>query len=217
MVCVMMMASTASGSAAAAACRGSSSSSSSGSRGSSSSRVVAAASNGAARGAQTRAARVGAVQQSLTLRVASAPRSSAVRPLRALEKSKTELQTSGFPAGSPEDDAWLAIKAAGAAETPSAAPAKVKEAEAAAEPAGADLGAQIAALKNGGGQKKAGGDPDNDNMFVGAYEEIGQIEWPTVGAAIKTSGIVVAIVTASTFVLLTVNTVLSEVSTLLFP
>ena len=49
------------------------------------------------------------------------------------------------------------------------------------------------------------GDPDNDNMVVGAFEEIGQIEWPTPGAALTTTGIVIAMATASTFVLLSVN------------
>jgi preprotein translocase SecE subunit len=88
----------------------------------------------------------------------------------------------------------------------------------------ADLGSQIQALKNQGKGDdrvssttvKAGGDPDNDNMVVGAFEEIGQIEWPTPGAALTTTGIVIGIVTASTFVLLTVNSVLSSVSTAIF-
>lgn len=41
-------------------------------------------------------------------------------------------------------------------------------------------GSQIQELKRQGkGAVKAGGDPDNDNMVVGAYEEIAQIEWPT--------------------------------------
>lgn len=75
------------------------------------------------------------------------------------------------------------------------------------------LGSQIQELKNKG---KAGGDPDNDNMVVGAYEEIGQIEWPTPVGALTTTGIVIAIVTASALVLLTVNSVLSSVSQSVF-
>ena len=77
------------------------------------------------------------------------------------------------------------------------------------------LGSQIQELKNKG-NLKAGGDPDNDNIVVGAFEEIGQIEWPTPVGALTTTGIVIAIVTASALVLLTVNSVLSSVSQAVF-
>jgi len=74
------------------------------------------------------------------------------------------------------------------------------------------LGEQISALKN-----KGASDPDaSDNIFVGALEEVGKVEWPTVGTALSTTGIVIAIVIGSTFVLLSVNSVLSAVSQKLF-
>ena len=77
-------------------------------------------------------------------------------------------------------------------------------------------GSQIRELRNQGKAAVAGGDPDNDNMFVGAFEEVGQIEWPTPGGAIQTTGIVIAIVTASSLVLLSVNSVLSNLSQAVF-
>ena len=75
------------------------------------------------------------------------------------------------------------------------------------------LGDQIQALKN----KGAAADPDaSDNIFLGAVEEVGQVEWPTVGAALQTTGVVIAIVVGSTFVLLSVNSALSVASQALF-
>ena len=140
--------------------------------------------------------RVGAVQTAQTLKLGGA-RQSSVRPLRALEKSKDEEKTSA--SGLVTSTEVQALEDIKTEETPSAAPAKAKEPAAAAEPAepaAAELGAQFAALK----QKRAGGDPDNDNMFVGAFEEIGQIEWPTAGAAVNTSGIVIGMAShSSTF------------------
>jgi preprotein translocase SecE subunit len=77
------------------------------------------------------------------------------------------------------------------------------------------LGDQIREMKNKG--VGGAGDPDaSSNIFVGALEEIGEVEWPTAGAALQTTGIVIAIVVGSTFVLLSVNSVLSAVSQTLF-
>lgn len=77
-----------------------------------------------------------------------------------------------------------------------------------------DLGAQIQELKNKG---SGGGTPkEAENPFVGAFEEIGQTEWPSPVNALKTTGIVIGIVTASAFVLLTVNSALSAISQAIF-
>ena len=53
-------------------------------------------------------------------------------------------------------------------------------------------------------------------MFTGALEEVGQVEWPTVGGALSTTAVVIGIVVGSTFVLLSVNSVLSALSQKLF-
>ena len=77
-----------------------------------------------------------------------------------------------------------------------------------------DLGAQIQELKNKG---SGGGTPkEAENPFVGAFEEIGHTEWPSPVNALKTTGIVIGIVTASAFVLLTVNSALSAISQAIF-
>lgn len=74
------------------------------------------------------------------------------------------------------------------------------------------IGDQIRELKG-----KGGGDPDaSDNIFAGAFEEVGQIEWPTIGSAFTTTGIVIGIVAGSTFVLLSVNSVLAALSQQVF-
>jgi len=81
--------------------------------------------------------------------------------------------------------------------------------ETSAEPS---LGDQIRELKG-----KGGSDPDaSDNIFTGALEEVGQVEWPTVGGALSTTAVVIGIVVGSTFVLLSVNSVLSALSQKLF-
>ena len=76
------------------------------------------------------------------------------------------------------------------------------------------LGDQIAALRNPPSGTKPG--DASDNIVVGAFEEIGRIEWPTPIGALKTTGIVIAIVTGSAVVLLTVNSALSSVSRAVF-
>ena len=45
---------------------------------------------------------------------------------------------------------------------------------------------------------------------------MGQIEWPTVGSALQTTGIVIGIVTGSAVVLLGVNSVLAAASQSIF-
>ena len=54
------------------------------------------------------------------------------------------------------------------------------------------------------------------DIFTGALEEVGQVEWPTVGGALSTTAVVIGIVVGSTFVLLSVNSVLSALSQKLF-
>ena len=55
------------------------------------------------------------------------------------------------------------------------------------------------------------------NDFAGAAEEVGLIEWPTVGGALSTTALVMAGIFGSASVLLGVNGVLSELSQKLFP
>ena len=97
---------------------------------------------------------------------------------------------------------------------PGDAPASDPEPGAAEEPE-ASLGDQIRELKKK--QSGGGGDPDASNNIVqGALEEVGQIEWPTVGSALQTTGIVIGIVTGSAVVLLGVNSVLAAASQSIF-
>ena len=79
-----------------------------------------------------------------------------------------------------------------------------------------DLGAQIQELKNKGSGGAGGMPKEAENPFVGAFEEIGQTEWPSPISALQTTGIVIAIVMGSTFVLLTVNSALSAISQAVF-
>ena len=79
-----------------------------------------------------------------------------------------------------------------------------------------DLGAQIQELKNKGSGGAGGMPKEAENPFIGAFEEIGQTEWPSPISALQTTGIVIAIVMGSTFVLLTVNSALSAVSQAVF-
>ena len=79
-----------------------------------------------------------------------------------------------------------------------------------------DLGAQIQELKNKGSGGAGGMPKEAENPFVGAFEEIGQTEWPSPISALQTTGIVIAIVMGSTFVLLTVNSALSTISQAVF-
>ena len=76
------------------------------------------------------------------------------------------------------------------------------------------LGDQIAALRNPPSGTKPG--DASDNIVQGALEEVGQIEWPTVGSALQTTGIVIGIVTGSAVVLLGVNSVLAAASQSIF-
>ena len=126
--------------------------------------------------------------------------------LRALPSQLRAEQSSGKQVGS-EDAVQEAASPKGEGEVldlPSESAG-----ETSAEPS---LGDQIKALKS-----KGGSDPDaSENIFVGAFEEVGQVEWPTVGGALSTTAVVIGIVVGSTFVLLSVNSVLSALSQKLF-
>ena len=73
-----------------------------------------------------------------------------------------------------------------------------------------DIGAAIRAAKEAKADEGA-------NVFAGAAEEVGLIEWPTVGGALSTTALVMAGIFGSASVLLGVNGVLSELSQKLFP
>ena len=60
-------------------------------------------------------------------------------------------------------------------------------------------------------QKEAKADEGN-NIFAGASEEIGLIEWPTAGKAMQTTGVVILGIVLSAVFLLVVNEVLSTLS-----
>jgi preprotein translocase SecE subunit len=64
-------------------------------------------------------------------------------------------------------------------------------------------------------QKELKADEGN-NIFQGASEEIGLIEWPSTGKALKTTLIVIAGIVVSAVFLLVVNEFLSRVSTEVF-
>jgi len=73
-----------------------------------------------------------------------------------------------------------------------------------------DIGAAIRAAKEAKADEGA-------NVFAGAAEEVGLIEWPTVGGALSTTALVMGGIFGSAGVLLGVNGVLSELSQKLFP
>ena len=73
-----------------------------------------------------------------------------------------------------------------------------------------DIGAAIRAAK----EAKA---DEGTNIFAGAAEEVGLIEWPSVGGALSTTALVMAGIFGSAGVLLGVNKVLSELSQRFFP
>jgi len=64
-------------------------------------------------------------------------------------------------------------------------------------------------------QKEAKADEGN-NIFAGASEEIGLIEWPTAGKAMQTTGVVILGIVLSAVFLLVVNEVLSTLSGKIF-
>jgi preprotein translocase subunit SecE len=73
-----------------------------------------------------------------------------------------------------------------------------------------DIGAAIRAAK----EAKA---DEGVNIFAGAAEEVGLIEWPSVGGALSTTALVMVGIFGSAGVLLGVNKVLSELSQRFFP
>ena len=73
-----------------------------------------------------------------------------------------------------------------------------------------DIGAAIRAAKEAKADEGA-------NIFAGAAEEVGLIEWPSVGGALSTTALVMAGIFGSAGVLLGVNKVLSELSQRFFP
>jgi len=73
-----------------------------------------------------------------------------------------------------------------------------------------DIGAAIRAAKEAKADEGA-------NIFAGAAEEVGLIEWPSVGGALSTTALVMVGIFGSAGVLLGVNKVLSELSQRFFP
>lgn len=64
-------------------------------------------------------------------------------------------------------------------------------------------------------QKEAKAD-EGINIFAGASEEVGLIEWPTAGKAAQTTGVVIVGIVFSAVFLLVVNEVLSTLSGKIF-
>ena len=73
-----------------------------------------------------------------------------------------------------------------------------------------DIGAAIRAAKEAKADEGA-------NVFAGAAEEVGLIEWPTAGGALSTTALVMGGIFGAAGVLLAVNGILSELSQKLFP
>jgi len=73
-----------------------------------------------------------------------------------------------------------------------------------------DIGAAIRAAKEAKADEGA-------NVFAGAAEEVGLIEWPTAGGALSTTALVMGGIFGAAGVLLAVNGLLSELSQKLFP
>ncbi|XP_068638494.1 preprotein translocase subunit SECE1-like [Aristolochia californica] len=57
---------------------------------------------------------------------------------------------------------------------------------------------------------------EKDNFFSGVLEEVQEIEWPVFRKVLGTTGVVLAVITGSSLVLLTLNAVLAEVSDRVF-
>ena len=91
-------------------------------------------------------------------------------------------------------------------------PARVPDVPPAKEstPAPEDIGEAIRAAKEAKADEGA-------NIFAGALEEVGLIEWPSAGKALGTTGLVMGGIFGSAAVLLGVNGLLSELSQKLFP
>lgn len=110
----------------------------------------------------------------------------------------------------------VVARASGEEDEPSTATESAEETSASANDGEAsssspeDIGAAIRAAKEAKADEGA-------NVFAGAAEEVGLIEWPTVGGALSTTALVMAGIFGSASVLLGVNGVLSELSQKLFP
>ena len=110
----------------------------------------------------------------------------------------------------------VVARASGEEDEPSTATESAEETSASANDGEAsssspeDIGAAIRAAKEAKADEGA-------NVFAGAAEEVGLIEWPTVGGALSTTTLVMAGIFGSASVLLGVNGVLSELSQKLFP
>ncbi|KAK7366548.1 hypothetical protein VNO80_08541 [Phaseolus coccineus] len=57
---------------------------------------------------------------------------------------------------------------------------------------------------------------EEDNLLSGVAREIDEIEWPTFGKVLGTTGVVLGVIFGSSVVLLTVNAVLAELSDRVF-
>ncbi|XP_068642172.1 preprotein translocase subunit SECE1-like [Aristolochia californica] len=53
---------------------------------------------------------------------------------------------------------------------------------------------------------------EKENLLSGVLEEVQEIEWPVFGKVLGTTGVVLAVITGSSLVLLTLNAVLAELS-----
>lgn len=87
---------------------------------------------------------------------------------------------------------------------------KQEEGKAAANPD--EIGAEFARIR----QEKAVAGGNSGNFLQGVLEETKLIEWPAFSSVLGTTGVVLAIIVISTFVLLTVNAVLAELSDKIF-
>ncbi|CAN0856886.1 Preprotein translocase subunit SECE1 [Linum grandiflorum] len=77
-----------------------------------------------------------------------------------------------------------------------------------------DLGAEIRkAMMERKKEEKAGGGGD---LFNGVAEEVREIEWPSFGKVLGTTGVVLGVIAGSSVVLLTVNALLAELSDKVF-
>ncbi|CAN1807890.1 Preprotein translocase subunit SECE1 [Linum perenne] len=78
-----------------------------------------------------------------------------------------------------------------------------------------DLGAEIRkAMMEKKKEEKAGG--GGGDLFNGVAEEVREIEWPSFGRVLGTTGVVLGVIAGSSVVLLTVNALLAELSDKVF-
>ncbi|KAL9237632.1 hypothetical protein vseg_012158 [Gypsophila vaccaria] len=79
-----------------------------------------------------------------------------------------------------------------------------------------DVGAELKNAMKDRRESSGNGGGDNGGFWGGVVEEIGMIEWPEFGKVLGTTAVVLAVIVASSVVLLSLNAALAELSDRVF-